>query len=697
MLTRLGESLGKLVVESRFFKSFMSPSMEELGLFDTARNRIPEASQGNYDAYLKAYADEGWVYACVSRRALDLATAPIYLVSKKDKKKVEEHAVLDLLAAPNPAMDRFSFLEQYETSLLITGNLYWFLDEYKAGMPTKIWPLVPSLVKIIPDEEKGKYIKAFEYSVNGKKLVYTPEFLKHQKLMNPRDMFYGLAPLSAARMSADTHRASSRWNLRFFDKGARPDFVVELPSALDPATRKRAEEKLRTQYQGEENAHGTMFLAKGASAKILNVSQKDMDFLGQKKMSREEICSVYRVPPCLVGLFEYANYATAEEQEKMYFRSTVLPDAERFVHFLNANILPLFDRGSALMFMVDKSELPALQEDEVQRSQYVDRYWRMGVPLNQLVKAYKLPFGEVAGDSTYSAPVPLGADVEEDESEDVSEEPDTSVEKDEEKRAKRAPSSDWMSDKRRRFDAMAERLSPGYRSEVRKFLDAQRDALVAKARSAKDADELRAIARRVTDNDGKLAEIILEHCREAVNLSYAEEHSAVSRLVGRASAPETQRKNPARIEKWLSRNALRWARDINDTTLDGLDSVIERGLAEGLGVEEISRELADSLDMKRDFRTDRVVQTEVIAALNEGALESYRDNEMVESKAWLATDDPSTRESHRRAGETQGPNNPIPLDEEFEVGDASGMSPGQTGDPSEDCNCRCTIVPIVRQ
>jgi len=48
----------------------------------------------------------------------------------------------------------------------------------------------------------------------------------------------------------------------------------------------------------------------------VGVNQKDMDFIQQKKMSREEICSVFKVPPALIGLFEYANYANAREQEQ---------------------------------------------------------------------------------------------------------------------------------------------------------------------------------------------------------------------------------------------------------------------------------------------------------------------------------------------------------------------------------------------
>ncbi len=665
------------------YKSFMSPSYSELGFPDGSANRIPDPKYGNYEKYIKAYADEIWVYACVSRRAQDVATSPIYLFDKKTKKKIESHPVLELLANPNPSMNRDMLLEWIETSLLLVGSGYLLLDEQDgAGRPKALWPLMPQLVEVIPSKDPKIFIERFDYHNGEKAVPYLPSQVKQVRLPNLLSYHYGLPPLAAARMSADTHRASSKWNLRFFDNSSRPDMVFETPHSLTPEQRKRMAVSWAAMHQGEDKSHGVAFLEKGTVAKLVGAAPKDMEFLEQKKMSREEMCAVYRVPPSLVGLFEYANYATAKEQEQMYWRSPIVPDSKRIADFLTSSILHPFDPAGRLAFMVDESEIKALQEDEVARSGYVFRYWSMGVPLNALVSAYHLPFGnQPGGDEPHIQTTPqIGQPGAPQEAQAGP--------------GKALPSAKTLrAMKRTVFDSMTAAITPSFRKSVRDFLDKQRDSIISAVREAHDPSATRAAIKRNTENDKALASAIAPHIQSAISRA----HGAELDLIGNLVKGISRVKSPARIDRWVDLNALKWAKEINDTTFKDLDGVLDNALAEGLGIDETSRALAEKMDGARDYRTDRVAQTEIIAALNEGALEAYRENEQVAGKAWLATQDEYTRLSHTKAGEDYNELNPIPVDEDFEVGEGSGLSPGQISDVGENCNCRCTIFPVVKE
>jgi len=151
------------------------------------------------------------------------------------------------------------------------------------------------------------------------------------------------------------------------------------------------------------------------------------------------------------------------------------------------------------------------------------------------------------------------------------------------------------------------------------------------------------------------------------------------------------------MDKWAKAKAIQWAEEITKTTYRKVSDTIDSGLDEGLGIPEISKRVAEALDMERDYRTTRIAQTEVIASLNEGANEAYRDNSAVEGKAWAATEDGATRPTHEAAGILYGADSPIGVDENFMVGDGSGPTPGQIGLPEEDINCRCCVFPVVRQ
>ena len=64
-------------------------------------------------------------------------------------------------------------------------------------------------------------------------------------------------------------------------------------------------------------------------------------------------------------------------------------------------------------------------------------------------------------------------------------------------------------------------------------------------------------------------------------------------------------------------------------------------------------------------------------------------------KQWIATPTGNTRDSHLNA-HIRYANNPIPVDEPFEVGGELLMYPGDpAGSPAETINCRCTSITVV--
>lgn len=692
-------------------KSFVSPSPEELGLFDPQPMRIPDPGFGNYEKYLKAYADEVWVYACVSRRAADVASTPIILVDRSSGKAIDKHPVLDLLNRPNPRMKltRRGFLWWLDASLLLAGNGYYLMDELKGKLPTSLWPLIPSLVQPIPDKDPKVFLKRYDYHVGGSKIPLSTELCHQIQFPNPLSYFEGMPPLAAARMSVDTHRASTRYNLRFFDNSARPDLVFKTPHSLTAEQRKRMAVIWMKRHRGEDKAHLPAFLEKGTEAQLIGLNQKDMDFIEQKKMSREEICSAYQVPPALVGLFEYANYANAQEQERIYQRSTVVPDAQSLCEFLTGTLLPLFDPKGSYEFRVDTSAIKALQEDQDKQSQYIDRYWKMGVPLNQLVKSYKLPFGEVKGigdisfvngsatkaDGTPLNPPPAPMIPGQDPSEPDADEEETPKPPKPVKSKAIHPTLAQRKAKHNAMLAKADSLSVGMRSAIRAEFDRQRDSVLAAVQAAGEGEKPSRAALKIDTaaSTKALAEAMAPHMKLSVYAGNEIEGKLIRDLSKKFDP--VHRKDPSRIDKWVSKNAFKWAGEMNATTLARIDKIIEDGLANGESISEISEALSEAFDVERDYRTDRAAQTEVIASLNQGALEAYQDNPQVQGKGWLATEDEATRDSHRQAGAVYNELNPIPVNEPFQVGNAAGLAPGQTGDPSEDINCRCSIFPVV--
>jgi HK97 family phage portal protein len=678
-------------------KSFISPTFAEISTGDS--NRIPAARFGSYEKYLRAYADETWVYACVNRRSQDVAATPVHLYNKKTGDRIESHDVLAFLANPNPRMGltgrTLAFI--WEASLLLSGNAYWLLDELtQRGVPSIIWPLRSDITEVVPSKDPKVFRDGYLYHAGARPIPFGVAQVKQAQFTNPLDYNYGLPPLSAVRLGVDTHRAATKHNLRFFDNGARPDFIFTTPHSLTDEQRKRMFVSWMRRHRGEDKAHLPAFLEKGTDAKLLGMSPKDSDFINQIKLSREEVCSAFGTPPSVVGLFEYANYATAEEQEQFYQRSTVVPDAKGYCEFLNANVLPYFDRTGGVEFRVDESAIRALQEDETMRAQYVDKYWRMGVPLNSLVDTYKLPFGkQPGGDRVFIAGVLSDPSQVTPEPQPQTEPPAQQEEPLPLKGTKSVPTQEQMKAKHSRFLLLADNLGGPLRVAVRKVFDEQRDRVLRAVEAAGGKPTKDQLGLDSVRSQKELAEAMAPHLKVGV-YSGVNAEDAFIRDLGGKTTPKFGRKAENRVDRWVSVNAFKWAGKMNDATLARVDAVIQKSLEDGGGIADVSKALAEVFDTERDYRTLRVAQTEMIASLNQGSLEAYKENETVAGKGWLVTDDEYTRDTHIEAGRKYGDDaGAIPVDDDFKVGSASGPTPGQLGDPAEDINCRCSVFPVV--
>lgn len=147
--------------------------------------------------------------------------------------------------------------------------------------------------------------------------------------------------------------------------------------------------------------------------------------------------------------------------------------------------------------------------------------------------------------------------------------------------------------------------------------------------------------------------------------------------------------NSPKVREFMRRFGAERIRDINIHTRDRVRDVLVDGIDSGASIEDIAADIEHVFKVAEGSRSVTIARTEVARSSNFGATEGYRQAG-VEEKEWLATQDAAVRETHEEAdGQVVG------IDEEFEVGDATCQFPGDTGDPEEDINCRCGVLPVM--
>jgi SPP1 gp7 family putative phage head morphogenesis protein len=140
---------------------------------------------------------------------------------------------------------------------------------------------------------------------------------------------------------------------------------------------------------------------------------------------------------------------------------------------------------------------------------------------------------------------------------------------------------------------------------------------------------------------------------------------------------------------WINSRSLLLAKSINKTTLDALRSLLSEGFAQGESIPQLSKRIEGYFTENAKYRADMISRTEVISASNRGAVDRYQ-KEGIQKKEWLSALDERTRETHIAAnGQVVG------INDDFSVGGDRMSAPGLGSDPSENINCRCTVIPYL--
>lgn len=366
-------------------------------LVDDFEERLGKDRPENYEDYSIAYSQVVWVYACVSTIATAIAGTPLKTY-RRMAKSVEEDSdsrLARLLSDVNPHISAYDLWEATASFLELSGNCYWEIERDGEGIPIAIYPMRPDYVKIVPD--KFNFVKGYIYEVNGRSVSLRADEVIHFKYFNPASEYYGLGPIAAIRNTIIVDQYSLACNKSLFKNGAHPGGVLETQSSLSDQAFSRIRKQWEEGHKGATRAHRIALLEEGLTYKPVGLSPRDMEFLKQRKFCREEICAAFKVPPALVGVYEYANYANAEHQNKAFWQKTIIPKLRKLEQTLNNSFLPMFARmpgkvDERWFVSFDTSAIDALKGNEDGKSQVQERLVRSGImTINEIRLIENLP------------------------------------------------------------------------------------------------------------------------------------------------------------------------------------------------------------------------------------------------------------------------------------------------------------------
>ena len=324
------------------------------------------------DLATDGYSENAIVYRCVNEIANNASRVKINLF--RGDQEVDNHPLLDLLYKPSPTMSQVEWFQSVYSYLLISGNNYMLSVGGDNTPPTELYNLRPDRIKIRTGTRampvaydymlKGQVVESYDVdqATGGSKV-------KHIKLFNPLDDYYGMSPIQASSVDIDQHNLANKHNVNLLQNGARPSGAVIFNPKdetgghvqLSDVQRNQLMNDVNQRFSGTGNAGKPMLLEGDFDWKEMGLSPKDMDFIQLKNMSAKDIALVYGVPSQLIGIPDSQTYSNFAEAKLALYNETIIPLLDRIQGDMNEWLVPMFnEQGLELRYDIDS--IPAMAE-----------------------------------------------------------------------------------------------------------------------------------------------------------------------------------------------------------------------------------------------------------------------------------------------------------------------------------------------
>ncbi len=331
---------------------------------------LPSVSPARIRDYVEAYKVSEVVRSCVDKINLAAKGIPWYLYERvgKETREIEAHTLVDIMRRPSKACPSWpKFLERALGFYLISGNRYMrrYIGSFRRYGELEI--LASQKVRI-KQNSLGEPT-AYEHLRGGHWETIPLEEVLHSKMFDPADGPYGLSPIATIASQVDISRFATEWSLRLLQNDARPGAVAFVPGALTEEQRDEIKKQWKQEFRGSENAGGLLIIETGIGAvrpgdlKLMSYAPKELELAGSEKIIIRKVCSVYQVPPELLGDSENKTYSNQKEARKALYQEATLPHLDGLRDELNSWLVPMFEDTGDMFFGYDASDIDALAAD----------------------------------------------------------------------------------------------------------------------------------------------------------------------------------------------------------------------------------------------------------------------------------------------------------------------------------------------
>ena len=606
-----------------------------------------------------------WISACIRAITRNVAQPLMRLYSKRRQDYVDftELKFYNIFDKPNALQTWTDFMRMAFFEYLYFGNsIIRKIYDGKALIGLVIYPFLGF--------DKSKIIKnIYEYRVNGTVIeIPLNEIIHWRDKTFGSSQHLGFGRLEHLALNVRLSNNADIYNIKTMEDGGEIKNVLMFEQRLTGDDIEVIQKSWDKRYKGIDKSGKIRILANGGKIQQVGQSLKDMGFESLKKLTREEVIAIFKVPPVELGLTDSINYSNAQAQRKLFWETTLLPDLDCFADTISRGIF-LADGDIDHVIYFDYSNVSAMQNDLDTKLRSALNMQMLGYDNDTITDYLDIPpITNIAGE-----PAPS---------------PAKSITTVRIKSALEALRTQYKSAFISNHSPIERAMRNEYEIYINEWMGQMLDYIREQTNKSVTTDILSYFQSLVNNQNDKLSKISLKNSKRAQNeivknmiddygLKYTETFRATQSIV--------------RKSKLITR--------INDTIIDEYRTAIAQGISESEGnLGEKLEALTRGVFKHAKSRGQTIARTETSSIANELILDNFAEN-TVEKKVWLSAQDELVRSpdngsdyNHALAdGQT------VKVSEKFLITGVRSEYLDYPGDPNGSAenviNCRCTMMP----
>jgi len=290
-------------------------------------------------SYANIYASQPQVAIAVNRLLTWAVRVPLKLYRRTDndgareRVRPSEHPLAAAFEHPWNHGSQADFVQTLLGPLCVHGNS--LLDVDLVGKRLKFesvdWRAVKP-IRVTNDFDPFDEIAGWEITNAKGKRVVSADKVVHLRWWSPLGTL-GISPLRQLRTTLISESAAIDWAIQNLKQGVRPSGVVEMTDAvlgMRPDDRRKLYEKavadLREKHGGEANAGKLPIIPPGLKWTTADhTTAVEAQLVNQRLVNRNEVASIYQVPPPTIGHLERATFNNISELRQMAYTDGLAP------------------------------------------------------------------------------------------------------------------------------------------------------------------------------------------------------------------------------------------------------------------------------------------------------------------------------------------------------------------------------------